>query len=193
MKKSRLTEKNMADRRFKRTERAIFIAYYKMCDYPIAKRIARKAKISRATFYRHHQTASSIPRDHEEYLFKTYTTQMKKYLKKPSNLQTIFLRFLVFLSSNKEVIKLLLCDGRKETIKKMINHLKPVIICSWRFAGNLDNAYNVYENEVLGVIEFWGQKDFAVTKLSKILSEILYLTKTASERLIPLIEPEELK
>ena len=183
----------MGNRRFKRTEHAIFITYYKMRDYPIAKRIAKRAKISRATFYRHHQTASNIPRDHEEFLFRAYTTQMKKYLKKSSSLQTIFLRLLVFLSSNKEVIKFLLNDGRKEIIKKMINHLKPVIICNWRFAGNLDKAYNVYENEVLGVIEFWGQRNFAVTNLSKVLDEILYLTRTASERLIPLIEPEGLK
>ncbi len=176
----------MTNRRFNRTEQAIFIAYYKIHDYPTVKRIAKKANISRATFYRHHRTASSIPHDHEDFLFKTYLIQMKSCLKKTDNLQIIFLRLLVFLANNREVITSLLRDGHKEIIKRMIDHLRPIICCGWHLADNLDKAYDIYANEVLGVIEFWGKQDFAITNLGNVLNEILYLTKTASEHLVPL-------
>ena len=177
----------MSNQRFFKTEKAIFIAYYKLKDYPSAKKIARHAKISRSTFYRHHQAANNIPRDYEEFLFNSFKDEIKRYLKNDSNLSTVFLRLLVFISNHKAIIKALLDDGRKESIKRMLSQLRPAIIYYWRPANNSDKTYNIYENEMLGIIETWSKHNFSTTKLNHVLNDTLYLTKTAPKRLAPLV------
>lgn len=181
----------MANKKFQKTEQAIFIAYYKFQDYPCVKKISKHAKISRSTFYRHHQNASDIPHDYEVFLLKAYDCQIKSFLKKNSSPKPAVLRLLVFISSNKTVIKALFKDGQKETIKKMLSHIRPLTTSNWRFASNSDKVYRVYENEILGVIESWGKNNFSSCKIDNTLNDILYLTKTAPERLAPLLEPEE--
>lgn len=188
MNSTRLTEKNMANKLFKKNEQAILLAYYKFKDYPTAKRIAHHAKISRSTLHRHHKTPYNIPHDYEEYLFRIYIRKMKSHLKKDqSNLQNLFLRFLVFIFSNREIIQALFRDGHKDFIKRMLGPLKPRILADWRLSGNLDKIYTIYENEILGVIENWGKHHFANQDLSGVLNDIMFLTKTARQKLLPLI------
>ncbi len=177
----------MTNKRFQRTEQAIFAAYYKIRDYPSAQKLSKRAGISRSTFYRHHQATSKIPQDYEEYLFAVYLHRIKKYLNSDApNLKIIFFRFVVFISSNREVFKALFGEGRKEIIKKMLHPLKPVIIASWDTSVNLDRIFKIYENEVLGIIEVWSEERFINQKITVVFNVIMYMTEHACRNLLPL-------
>ena len=177
----------MKDKRFFRTEKAIFIAYYKLCDYPSAKKIARHAKVSRATLYRHHKCVASIPEDHERYLVQAYSKMIRKFLAKNSaDLKQIYFRTLVFILNHDETFRVLFRDNRREAVRKMIGKLRGKVEQRWRMAGNLDKMFNVYQNEVIGVIEAWGKQGFPAESLDTVLVDIMYLTRTARQRLLPL-------
>ena len=66
----------------------------------------------------------------------------------------------------------------------MLAMLRPYIIIHWSARNNNDKLYNIYENEILGIIEYWGNRyDFEKSKIDKTLRDILYLTRTAPRRL----------
>ena len=186
MKTSGLTEKRMSNKRFRKTEQAIFIAYYTLRDYPTARKLAKRAHISRATLYRHHSGVYAIPIDYEKYLLATYKKAIGGLLRKNAGIKTVFLRTLVFISNNRMVFIVLFRDGHSNAVKKMIEFLKGRVLEEWHLGGDVDKIYNVYQYEVLGVIEVWSKQKFATKQLDSILSDILYLTNTARRNLLPL-------
>ena len=189
MKTGRLTEKKMTNKRFRKAENAIFIAYYKLKDYPSAKLIAKKSKLSRSTIYRHHGQPQNIPRNYEEYLLCIYKKKIKKILnKKDVDLKTLFLRTLVYIHSNRKTLKVLFSSGQQEIIKKIFRILKLRIIKTWHLAGNLDELYCVFENEILGIIEIWSKQEFDANSLNLVLNDLIKLTSTAPKRLTFLIK-----
>lgn len=182
-----LTEKKMANKKFKKTEEAIFIAYFESQDFPNIKTIARRANISRSTLYRHHKIAQNIPQDYEKYLLQKYTQKIDKILfQKEISLRTIFGQTLIFISVNKRIFIGLFAVGHKEVINEMLEKLKKRIIIEWKISGNLEKIFHIYENEVLGAIEIWGEKGFSEEKLEVILKDVMYLTRTAPQKLLPL-------
>ena len=98
----------MANKRFQKTERAIFVAYYKLRDFPSARKVARRAKISCSTFYRHHSSPYHISQDYENYLLKSYSSKIKKLINaKNTETNTVFLRTLVFVTAHRVIYKAL--------------------------------------------------------------------------------------
>lgn len=192
MNTSGLTEKRMRNRRFFNNEQAIFIAYYKFKDYPSAKKLARIAGVSRSTLYRHHKKIQLISSDYEDYLLKNYRKTIKRFLKNNSSLKNIYLRTLVFISSNREVFKALFRENHKDIIKKMINSIKPKILTEWHLSGNLDKIYGIYANEVLAIMEIWHKANFSNQTLESALSDILYLTKSSRRSLLSLQQPRRI-
>lgn len=178
----------MANKKFKKNENAIFLAYYKFRDYPSAKTLARRAGISRATLYRHHPSPQSLPKNYEKYLLDAYAKKIKKLLKRNLPLKTLFLRTLVFIHNHRLILKALFKEDHKEIIKKMLDKLKNHILKEWNYAGNTDKLYQVYQNEVLGIIETWGKSDFSVKETATVLNDILYLTKTTPKHLSRFLE-----
>ena len=182
-----LTERKMSNKQFFRNENAIFIAFYKLCDRPEAKRIAKYAGVSRSTLYRHHRSIYEIPQDYEDYLVGIYTKKMKKFLSKDDiTIKSFYLRMLIFISANREVISVLFKEGHKGIITRMIKLIKPQIIDLWYSSGDTEKMFSVYQNAILGVIESWSQQDFSGTHLDQVLSDILYLTKASKRTLLPL-------
>lgn len=178
----------MLNKKFRLCEQAIFAAYFKVKDLPNAKKLARRAKISRQAFYTHHQSPQWIPYDYEKYLLDSYKAKMKILLERPrEDIKKIYLRMLIFIYSHREVIGALLKDGRTEVIDRMIKVLKGCILREWNLAGDIEDVFHVYEKEVLGIIEIWAQNNFTKKKLDKVLNEILLLTKTSPRRLVQLI------
>lgn len=176
----------MSDKRFQKTERAIFIAYFTLRDYPSAKKLARTAHISRSTLYRHHQKIHAIPAEYEEYLLQNYIKSIDELLANNVGIRTIFLRTLVFISSNKAVFIVLFEGGHKNTICAMMEYLKTRVTDEWHLEGNLDKIYGIYKYEVIGLIEIWSERRFAVRQLKPTLDDILYLTNAARRNLLPL-------
>lgn len=187
MKTSGLTEKNMSNQRFRKTERAIFIAYCKVEDYQNARKIAKYANISRSTLYYHHKKAKNIPVDYEDFLMQVYQKSIQNYLyQKDTSLRVIFFRSLIFIASNRVVFKALFRDNRKEIVKKILNSLKNRILIEWKMTQVSSKFYLVYENEILGIIEIWSKQNFSNKALNSALDDILYLTATARRQLLPL-------
>ena len=188
MKNSGLTEKKMANKKFQKTETAIFTAYYKFRDFPTAKTLARRAKISRSTLYRHHEKPSALPKDYENYLLETYARKMRAFLNKDLPSRTIFLRTLVFISNNRTVFTALFKDGHKEIVKKLLDKLKPQILKDWNYAGNTEKLYKIYQNEILGLIETWSEDNFDIKEVETVLNDIIYLNKTTPRHLARFLE-----
>lgn len=188
MASSGLTDEKMSNKQFYKTERAIFIAYSKIRDYPTAKRLTRAAHISRSTLYRHHPRITHIPRDYEGYLLSAYDKAMRRMIhKKGIKLKITILRMLVFIMNHKEVIKLLLNDGRSAVIKKMLNRIKPRLINEWMIGDDFNKIFSIYTNEIVGIIELWGKHNFSDQYLGTILNDVMTITKTAPSRLSFLI------
>ena len=178
----------MANKKFSKTEKAIFLAYYKFRDFPSAKALARHAKISRSTLYRHHKKPSALPKDYEKYLLKIYARKMRAFLNKNPPLKTLFFRTLIFIHTHRLIFKALFKSGDKEIIKKMLDKLKPKILKNWNYAGSTEKLYKVYQNEVLGLIETWSENDFNIKEIESVLNDILYLNKTTPKHLSRFIE-----
>ena len=186
MTKSGLTKKNMSNKHFQKTEQAIFLTFYKLRDYPSAKLIAKKAGVSRSTFYRHHQSAYSIPGDYEKYLLTMYDNAIRGLLHKDDvALKVLFLRTFVFIANYKGILTKLFTEGHKEIIKRMVRRLKPRVTNSWLLAIDKDQAFTIFENEFLGIVEIWSKQGFPISELNSLLIKTLYLTRTAPEHLAP--------
>ena len=189
MKSGGLTEKKMQNKKFQKTENAIFLAYYKFRDFKTAKTLARRAGISRQTLYRHHKTPERIPENYEKYLLEVYSKTTKKFLnQKDISHRKIYFRMLIFIYNNQIIFGALFRDGRKEIIKSMINITKKQILNEWNYAGADKKFFKVYQNEILGLIESWSEKDFKVSELENILNDILYLNKYTPKHLARFLE-----
>ena len=52
---------------------------------------------------------------------------------------------------------------------------------------NAEMIFEVYNNEILGVIEGWNKEGLREKDIAMILEDILYLTDSARHRLMPLV------
>ena len=190
MKQKGLTEKNMSNKHFQKTEQAILIAYYKFRDRPGAKKIVKYAGISRSTLYRHHQSIYKIPRDYEEFLLALYTRKIRNLLNKPHlSLEMLYLRTLVFIASYIKIFRVLIAEDHKEIIKRMLLRLKPKVTSSWPAKIHSDQIFDLYANEVLGLIELWCKRGTPSSELDATLNKIIYLTSTAPTHFAPITGP----
>lgn len=188
MKKSGLTETKMKNQKFRKTENAIFIAYYKFRDYPTVKALAKRAGIARSTLYRHHKSPRQIPDNYEKYLLEIYSHKMKRFLNQENaSLKKLYFRKLIFIHNNQIIFEALFRDGRKEIIKDMIDKIKTPILSEWNYK-NPEKLYKVYQNEVLGIIENWHENNFNAKEIGNILNDILYLNKTTPKHLARFLE-----
>ena len=177
----------MTNKRFRKTERAIFASYCRLRDYPSAQEVAKAAKVSRSTLFRHHRKVQNIPSDYETFLLNVYIKRMHRFLQNENtDMRVIFFRLLIFVSNHRDAFLTLFARGKKDIIKEMFQPLKSRITHKWKISGNLDNIYNIYENEVLGVFEIWAKHGFSAEFIDFALNDILYLTRTACRSLSPL-------
>ena len=174
----------MSNKRFLETEKAIFVAYCKLQDFVSAKKVAKCAHISRSTLYRHHKIVQNIPKDYERYLADIYAKRMKKYShKKHISLKFIYFRTLIFIYNHRKVFLTLFKEERKDVIKEMLLNLRKEVANKWGQNYISDKLYNVYANEVVGIIETWSKNNFSRKRLDIALGDIMFLTETAPKRL----------
>ena len=189
MNKHKITDKNMSNKHYRRTENDIFAAYFSSNHPRTASIIAKHAGISRSTLFRHHGNIQNIPTNYEDYLFRKYDHRIATLCQKQTpSLKVIYFHTLAFITNHKDIYKGLFLDNHKVIIKKMLDRIKPIIISNPYYSGSIEKVYNIYENEILGVIEAWSYYDFSVTRLNRALNDILYLTETAPKHLAPLLQ-----
>ena len=184
---SGLSERKMKNKKFRKIEKAIFVAYFKLKNYPNARRIARMARISRSTLYRHQTMIYRIPHDYEDYLIEQYDRTMKGCLLKSCvSLKTMVHCMLVFILMNRRVFGELLKMGDDNVVRRLIRRCKQKVLDEWGRDDGLVKIFGIYENEVLGLIIDWGREGFSDEKMSDVLNGIMYLTRTARQRLGPI-------
>ena len=186
---SGLTEKQMSDKRFKKSEEEIFEAIFDQDNLPDVNLVAKKTKLSRSTLYRHHKILYNITTDYERYILRKFSYTMRRVIfGRGVKLKNIFYKMLVFIMNHKKIIKALIKRNRTAIFEKMLEKLKKKIIKSCDLPKKSDKIFKIYAMEVAGVIEEWGEKDFCEEEIEKVLSDIMYLTDTIKVRLRPILE-----
>ncbi len=182
--RSGLTEKQMSDKRFKKSEEEIFETIFEQGNLPDVNLVARKTRLSRSTLYRHHKVLYNITTDYEKYLLKNYNSVMRRaMLGGRVKLKSIFYKMLVFIMNNKKIIKALVKRNRTAIFEKMLEQLKKIIIKRCVLPKKSDKMFRIYMMEVIGVIEEWGMRDYCQEEIERVLEDIMYLTETMKTRL----------
>ena len=172
----------MKNRRFRKTEEAIFRVFEKLPVDCTAEEIAKMVGISSSTFYRHHQSVSKILCDYEQLIMEMYAGMVEKINGRNMETGNILYQTLIFVMANKEIIKAVAEKDNYLIIYQMIIFLKPIIM---KRPGE-DKIFNIYACEICGVIMDWQENDYAVEQFGVVRKNIIYLTKTARRRLEPL-------
>lgn len=169
----------MKDRRYRKTEGTILEVFFGEAGNNITmKKLAELAGLPRSTMYVHHHAIKEIIPDYERYVLLEYIINIKKKLKNPE-LKFLYLDLLLFIIRNRNIFEMFLKFGDREILVKMLEELKMVV-------GGSDRVFRIFVSEVIEIIFEWGREGFPEDELEKVLTDIMYLTNTAKERLGPL-------
>ena len=179
-----LTEKRMNDRRFRKTEEAIFRAYYSGDVYISIGAMAKKAGISRSTFYRHHRAVGLIVSDYESYVISRYSRMIKRLAsKKNVELKGLFVRTLLFIITNKMLAEMLIKGDGRRLICKMVYVLRPYIEKTAKLTAEHDIIFKVCASEITEIITYWVDSGLKEDNINRIIADLMYLIRTAKARL----------
>lgn len=180
--------RGMKDRRYRRTEDRILTVFFdeneKDCTM---SKMARKARVGRSTIYTHHHAMREIIPDYEDYILAEYSAIARRRLKtKNSSLRIIYLDMLIFVLRHKKIFKMFLKYGDRKILERMVGKLEGRLARYMRFPKRYKKIFRIYVNEIVGVIEEWGEKGFSEKEIEKLLNDVMYLTETAHDRLMPI-------
>lgn len=183
MKRVGITEKRLANKRFKRTEGIILRAFFASSSDAGMIGIAKKAGVARSTVYIHHRAVREIIPDYERYVLKKYRKMVRRVLAtKNSKLETVFMRMLIFMTTNKRIFAIIL-RSNNTIIEKMLDEIEIKIISSIQVSRNRECVFKIYRSEVVVLIDDWCKRNFNCEEIDKVVENIIYLTKTARMRL----------
>ena len=153
---------------------------------PTAGILVRKARISRATLYRHHKTVTEIIPNYKREILIKYGDMMRGIShQKNTQVRKICLRTLIFVMANRRIFKILLRYDGGAVIEKMVLKSKNKLQSTYHLPKNPDKMLKVYTKEVAGIIEEWGRREFCEDGMNVTLDKIMYLTDTMRQRLGP--------
>ena len=92
---------------------------------------------------------------------------------------------LGFIVRHKKAFKFLINSGKKK--KKMVRMVEKIVGRKKKLPKNYSKVFRVYTKEIAGVIEEWGERGFRRSEIEIIIKDIMYLKKTARQRLAPLL------
>lgn len=175
------------DKRYQKTEEAILAVLMKSRELPAAGNLAKRARISRSTLYRHHRTVPGIVPDYEREVLIRYTNTIRRLIRrKNTQVRMIYLRTLIFVMANRRVFEILLKYSGGAVVEKMVLRLRGKLGRAYHLPKNSDKMLRVYAKEVAGMVEEWGKDGFKESELESVLGKIMYLTETMRQRLGPL-------
>jgi hypothetical protein len=168
-----LMQRGMKDKRYKKTEEKMLSVFFVYPDYTM-RQLAKKAGVGRSTAYFHHSSVRRIVPDCEKYVLIEY----RRVFKKDADIKKIFFDLLIFVLKNRKFFELFLKFNDREILIEMLSFLRPY------FRGS-EKCFRIYVAEVTEVVFEWGRGGFSEDKISGALSDIMYLTRTAYDRLSP--------
>lgn len=178
----------MRDKRYRKTEDAILKVFFKESKNEITMvKMAKKAGIGRSTMYVHHHAIKKIIPDYEKYILREYGLTMRRRSRaKNTTLKSLYFDTLVFILRNRKIFEMFLRFDDRDIIIKMIEKLKVEIAGFARLPKNSEKIFKIYTGEIVEVIFEWGKKGLPENELEKVLSDIIYLTNTCRDRLMPI-------
>lgn len=184
-----ITEKKLRNRRFRRTEEAILKVFFEEDIYIGIGKMAEKAGVARSTVYHHHRAVREIVPDYRKYILRNFKRGVARILvKKNVRVQTLYEYMIYFMIRHKKEFMVLAKGKDCEVLIEMLKVLRGKIEMAERLPKNSDKIYIVYTGEVMELIKRWMVEDFDEAKVKKLLTNIMYLTTTMRERLMPISE-----
>lgn len=178
----------ISHKRFRKNEEAIFEAYYKIrsCNTkPTPAILAKKAGISRATLYRHHNSIYAINRNYQRSLIRQYKSTMRRARNQTSAEQLLYM-MLLFVVHNKRVFLMISWDTGRILADEMLKYLRESLQGKYLVANYSVAVFNIYVGEVEALLMEWSKREFAEVELEQVYQNLLYLTRTAAVRLRPI-------
>lgn len=192
---SPLTLDKLKDKRFYETEKAIFYSVSREGVGEIEEVIVA-AKISRATFYRHHRAWYLIENDYEELVemwvrglvegMGTSGDKIRVLKSDDNNMRTLrkmYFEMLLFIFKHRALFLYFLARENMRVYAKMMREVKPIVIQTWWPTKWMESVYEIYAGEVIGMIVRWGSDGFLEEEIMRTLENIISATKDAKKRL----------
>ncbi|MDO4752872.1 MAG: TetR/AcrR family transcriptional regulator [Candidatus Saccharibacteria bacterium] len=188
MAKKILLKNKMKNRRFRKNEEAIIDVF--LNDYKkgiTVQKMAKKAGLGRTTIYIHHHATREIISDYHKYILAQYRKEIQKKLKKRDvPLKMLYFDMLIFILRNKKIFGMFLQFGNRDILMDMIKKMELKIVKFARLPKNSEKILGIYVSEVVELIFEWGKRGFSERELESILKDIMYLTETSRNRLMPI-------
>lgn len=181
-------ERGMRNKRYRRTEDKILRVFFvENKKGTTLSKMAKKVGVARATMYAHHRTVREVIPDYRRYMLVEYDRLVRRKIRKRNlTLKTTYFETLLFILRNKRVFRMLIEFGDVETLVGILRKIKPKIESSIRLPKGSEKVFRVYISEIIEIIVEWGESGFSETKMDEMLSNIMYLTDTARDRLMPI-------
>ena len=145
--------------------------------------IARRAKISRSTLYRHHKGASDILPDLEKYLLHSFDRLMGGLMRQPRTpIATLYLQTLVFILQNRRYFTLLVRLQGASVLETIMRRLARRVAAIYALPDNSSKLLHVFVKEATAILEIW-VRGGCRTSEDEVLHDLLYLTRTLRTRL----------
>ena len=182
-----ITDKRLANKRFRKTEEAILRVFFEENIYIGMGELAEKAGVARSTIYHHHKTVRGIVVDYERYILRKYKRTMAKMLRaRDTSTRMLYSKTLMFIIQHKQIFLIVIRGGRNEVFDKMMMVIKLTIEDIEKLPKNAVKIIDVYAGEVGVLLKRWGKGGFKENEVGVLLKDILYLTETMRVRLGPL-------
>lgn len=182
-----LTDKRMANKRFRKTEEAILKVFFEGDYYMCAGEVARKIGVARSTVYNHHRAVREILPDYEKYVLRKYRMVVRRRIK-DIRLKSLYTRMLFFIVREKRIFGMLVKNGRRGVFEEMVLELRTKIVSYTRLPKNSEKMFRVYTSEIMELVAEWGERGFDEAEVFGILKDMMYLTDTMRVRLKGLLE-----
>lgn len=172
----RLTEKRMANRRFRKTEDAICKIFMRGTKKGISE-AARSAGRPRSTFYYHHQSQDKILADYRRYILRKYNRLIRRISGSKADLKDMYLQLLMFILREKPVFLMFSKMGERKIFCQMVETLQPKIERVVGASNHEERVFDLYRAGMVTVLETWGSDGFLEEDMNRALTNMMTVTK----------------
>ena len=146
------------------------------------KQLAKAARVSRATLYRHHKGSQAVMPDIEQMVLEAYKKDIAKVMKR-GKVRGMFYRMLLFIEGHQKEFELIENRGDERALEEMVLELVPQVVRKYKIPAKYEEVLRIYEKEVTAVVETWILAGFSTSDMG-VLKDIMYLTRSLRERLV---------
>ena len=182
--------KKMKNRRYRKTEEAILSVFFDESKKgSTLQRMAKRAGVGRSTMYIHHHAVREVLPDYERYILTEYRIFIQKRLQiKNISLKVLYFDMLTFILRRKKIFVMFLRFEDRKMLTRMLGVLEEKTRIFMRLPKETEKVLKIYKSEIIQLVFEWGKRGFSNKEIEKVLADIMYLTETARDRLMPINE-----